>query len=96
MITISGFIVELLFDLAGEIIGHFIPERALETKFQKNINRLKEETWFGELEKDYRYEYIIYQNSRVKRFLSSEKNIKMITSMDEERDDFINLIKEEH
>jgi len=86
----------LLVDLAGEIIGHFIPERALETKFQKNINRLMKEPWFCELEKDFRYEYIIYQNSRVKRFLSSEKNIKMITSMDEERENFINLIREEH
>ena len=48
------------------------------------------------MEKDYRYEYIIYNNSKVKRFLSSEKNVKMITSMDEEKEKFISLVKEEH
>ena len=58
--------------------------------------RLKEEAWFSSLEKDYRYSYIIYQNSRVKRFLSSEKNVKMIISMDEEKERFINLVIEEH
>ena len=58
--------------------------------------RLKEEAWFSSLEKDYRYSYILYQNSRVKRFLSSEKNVKMIISMDEEKERFINLVIEEH
>jgi hypothetical protein len=58
--------------------------------------RLKQEAWFSSLEKDYRYSYIIYQNSRVKRFLSSEKNVKMIISMDEEKERFINLVIEEH
>jgi hypothetical protein len=81
-------------DLAGELAGHLIPSP--EAKFEKHINRLKEEAWFAELEKDYRYTYIIHQNRRVRRFLCSEKNIKLILSMDEEREKFINLIKEEH
>jgi hypothetical protein len=81
-------------DLAGELAGHLIPSP--EAKFEKHIIRLKEEDWFSELDKDYRYEYIIHQNRRVRRFLCSEKNIKLILSMDEEREKFINLVKEEH
>jgi hypothetical protein len=80
----------------GEIIGHFIPDLSPETKLEKNINRLKEEAWFAELEQDYRYGYIIHQNSKVKRFLKNERNVKMIISMDEEREKFVSLVKEEH
>jgi hypothetical protein len=87
-------IIDLLIYLAGEIIGHLIPERS--TKFEKHMNRLKEEAWFSELEKDYRYGYIINSNRAVKRSLNREKNIKMITSMDSERENFIRLVKEEH
>ncbi|MCQ6280625.1 hypothetical protein [Bacillus sp. EB600] len=91
-----SIIIDLLFDIAGEIIGHFIPDLSPKSKFEKHIIRLKEEAWFSSMEKDYRYSYIIYQNSRVKRFLSSEKNVKMIISMDEEKERFINLVIEEH
>ncbi len=89
-------VIELLLDLAGEIIEYFIPDQATESKFIKHIERLKEEEWFATLEKDYRYSYIIYQNRKVKRFLCNEKNVKMILSMDVEKENFINLVKEEH
>ena len=88
--------IDFLVDLAGEIIGHFLPELLPKTKFEKNITRLKEEDWFSALERDYRYAYIIYENRTIKRFLSNEKNVKMIISMDMERENFINLVKEEH
>ncbi len=81
-------------DLAGELVEHIIPSPA--AKFEKHIKRLKEETWFCELEKDYRYGYIIHQNRRVRRFLCNEKNIKLILSMDEGKERFIELVKEEH
>ncbi|RSK55636.1 hypothetical protein [Bacillus canaveralius] len=83
-------------NVAGEIIGHFIPNLSPATKFEKHIARLRDEAWFSELEQDYRYEYILYQNKKIKLFLSSEKNIKMITSMDVEKERFINLVKKEH
>jgi hypothetical protein len=60
------------------------------------MGRLKEEAWFSSLLLDFRYEYIIYNNNRVKRFLSSERNVKMILSMDVEKEKFITLVKEEH
>jgi hypothetical protein len=88
--------MDLLFDIASEIIGHFIPHLLSKSKFEKHIIRLREEDWFSSMEKDYRYEYIIHNNSKVKRFLSSEKNVKMITSMDDEKEKFISLVKEEH
>jgi hypothetical protein len=89
-------IIEILVDLAADIIGYIIPELAPKTKFEKNITRLKEEAWFASLEEDYRYGYIIYQNRTVKRFLGNNNNIKMILSMDEEKEKFIRLVKEEH
>ena len=89
-------IIEILIDLVAEIIGYFIPKLAPKTKFENNINRLKEEAWFSSLEEDYRYGYIIYQNRTVKRFLGNNNNVKMVLSMDEEREKFIRLVKEEH
>lgn len=94
--SISGFIIDLLVDIAGEIIEFLIPDRFSKSKFEKHLIRLREEDWFTSLEKDVRYAYIIHQNRKVRRFLSSEQNIKMITSMDFEREKFINLVKEEH
>lgn len=91
-----NLIIELLFDIAGEIIGHFLPDLSPKTKYEKNMIRLKEEPWFAALLEDYRYEYIIQQNSKVRRFLKNEKNVKMIISMDDERERFISLVKEEH
>ena len=93
---ISSFLFDLLIDLAGGVIEFFIPDWSPKSKFEKNIIRLREEDWFATLEKDVRYSYIIHQNRKVKRFLSNEKNIKMITSMDFERENFIHLVKEEH
>lgn len=87
-------ILGLLFDIAGEVIGFFIPNP--KTKFEKHIERLKEEEWFSSLLADYRYSYIIYENRKVRRFLSSERNLKMIISMDAEKENFIRLVKEEH
>jgi hypothetical protein len=94
--VISQFIIDLFLEFVGELVGHFIPDWSPESKFEKHIKRLKDEAWFSSLLEDYRYEYIIFQNSRVKRFLCNERNIKMITSMDEEREKFIRLVKEEH
>ncbi len=91
-----NFFVDLLIDIAGDIVGELIPDLSRDSKFEKHIKRLKEESWFSSLEKDYRYEYIIYQNSRVQRFLSSEKNLKLILTMEEEKEKFIHLVKEEH
>ncbi|WP_040203492.1 hypothetical protein [Neobacillus jeddahensis] len=96
MIFISSILIDLLFDIGGAIIELLIPDRAFNSKFEKNVSRLKEEDWFFTMTKDYRYHYIIYQNRKVRRFLANEKHVKMILSMDEERENFIRLVKEEH
>ncbi|MEH7439444.1 hypothetical protein V7182_18370 [Neobacillus drentensis] len=93
---ISNLLFDLLIDLAGGVIEFFLPDWSPKSKFEKHLIRLREEDWFTSLEMDVRYSYIIHQNRKVKRFLSIEKNIKMITSMDFERENFINLVKEEH
>lgn len=60
------------------------------------MKRLRVEAWFIALEKDWRYGYILQNNTKVKQFIRNEKNLKMVLSMDEERDNFIHLVKEEH
>ncbi|MFD0048038.1 hypothetical protein ACFVHQ_01650 [Actinomycetes bacterium NPDC127524] len=92
----GSFIIEFLFEIAVEAIFHWRPKRLREKILARHINRLRKEDWFYELERDYRYEYIISQNSRVRKFLSREKNIKLITNVDAEKDKFIKLIEEEH
>ncbi|SFC94033.1 hypothetical protein SAMN05443252_10939 [Bacillus sp. OV322] len=92
----GSFIIEFLFEIAVEAVFHWLPKRSREKILARHINRLRKEDWFCELERDYRYEYIICQNSRVRKFLSREKNIKLITNVDTEKDKFIKLIEEEH
>ncbi|MGG3471437.1 hypothetical protein ABES02_28710 [Neobacillus pocheonensis] len=88
--------IDIVIDIALELVGFFIPDFSPKSKFEKHIIRLTEEAWFSSLEQDYRYGYIIYNNKNVKRFLSNEKNVKMIISMDIEREKFISLVKKEH
>ena len=91
---IGDFIGELIGELLSGILNAIIPTS--KSKLEKNIGELRGEDWFSQLDKDVRYNYIIWYNKKVKRFLSNEKNIKMITSMDFERENFIHLVKEEH
>lgn len=93
---ISNFLMDLLGEVAGEIIGHFLPDSKMNSIFITNIERLKDEKWFSDLYEDYRYNYIICRDGKVRSFLSTEKSVKLLTSMEEERDEFIRLVKDEH
>jgi hypothetical protein len=84
---------EFIFGLIAEsFLFLFIPE----SKFEKNVEKLKQEDWFATLDKDYRYNYIIWNNKKVKRFLTSTNNLNMLLIDDLEQTKFTELIKKEH
>lgn len=86
--------IDFIIDLCGFILEAIIPTP--KSKLDRNMEELKEEDWFLELDKDVRYNYIIWQNKKVKRFLSKPENIKILKSCDEEREKFIQLVISEH
>jgi hypothetical protein len=86
-------LLEFIFGLIAEsFLLFFIPE----SKFEKNVEKLKQEDWFVTLNEDYRYNYFIWNNSKVKRFISKSNNLNMLLIDDVEQKKFIELIKQEH
>ncbi len=91
---IGDFIGELIGELLSGILNAIIPTS--KSKLEKNIGELRGEDWFSQLDKDVRYNYIIWYNKKVKRFLSNPENIKLLKSSEEERERFISLVIKEH
>ncbi|MCM3117705.1 hypothetical protein M3610_20750 [Neobacillus sp. MER 74] len=87
-------IADFIIDLIGALIEAMIPTP--KSKLEKNINELKEEEWFADLDKDVRYNYIIWHNNKVKRFLKKPENVKILKSSEWEREKFIQLVIKEH
>lgn len=87
-------IVDLIAYLLGSLLEWIIPTP--RTTLEKHIEELKSEEWFLQLDQDYRYNYIIWSNKKVKRFLSKPQNIKILKSNEEERVKFIRLVMKEH
>ncbi|MEH7308284.1 hypothetical protein [Neobacillus drentensis] len=94
MIIISDFIADLIGDLIGGVLEAIFPTP--KSKLEKNIDELREEEWFSQLDKDVRYHYIIWNNSKVKRYLKKPENIKVLKSSEDERGKFIHLVIKEH
>ncbi|WP_144550183.1 hypothetical protein [Bacillus sp. X1(2014)] len=91
---IVDFIVDVIGDLIGGLIEALIPTQ--KSKLEKHIDELKEEEWFADLDKDVRYNYIIWHNNKVKRFLKKPENVKILKSSEWEREKFIALVIKEH
>ncbi|MEH7076444.1 hypothetical protein [Neobacillus drentensis] len=91
---ISDFIGSLIGDLLGGLLEAIIPTS--KSKLEKNIDELRGEDWFFQLNQDVRYNYIIWHNHKVKRILKKPENIKLLKSSDEEREKFIELVIKEH
>lgn len=91
---ISDFIGDLIGELLSGLLNVIIPTS--KSKLEKNIGELRGEEWFSQLDKDYRYNYIIWNNKKVKRFLSKPEHIKLLKSSEEERESFIALVMKEH
>jgi len=85
--------LEFIFGLIGEtILYFFIPK----SKFEKNVDKLKQEDWFVTLDEDYRYNYIIWNNRKIKRYLIKSSNVDRLIENNQEQKKFIELIKKEH
>jgi hypothetical protein len=91
---IGDFVGELIGELLSGILNAIIPTS--KSKLEKNIGELRGEDWFSQLDKDVRYNYIIWYNKKVKRFLSKPENIKLLKSSEEGRERFIALVIKEH
>ena len=85
--------LEFIFGLIGEaFLFFFIPK----SKFEKNVDKLKQEDWFVTLEEDYRYNYIIWNNRKIKRYLIKSSNLDRLIENKQEQKEFTELIKQEH
>jgi hypothetical protein len=62
----------------------------------ENVEKLKQEEWFAALEEDFRYNYIIWNNRKVERYLASSTNLAMLLNDDQEQKKFTELIIQEH
>lgn len=93
METIFGAVVEFIF---GGILEPPWGNSAKERKLEKNIAALREEPWFAELEKDYRYGFIIRNNAELRRYLIKKDTVIRLTKHPEERDMFMTLVKQKH
>ena len=85
--------LEFIFGLIGEtILYFFIPK----SKFEKNVDKLKQEDWFVTLDEDYRYNYIIWNNRKIKRYLIKSSNVDRLIENNQEQKKFTELLKKEH
>ena len=91
---ISDFIGDLIGDLLGGLLEAIIPTS--RSKLEKNMDELRGEEWFLQLDNDIRYNYILWHNNKVKRILKKPENIKILKSSEEERRKFIELVIKEH
>jgi len=85
--------LEFIYGLIGEtFLYFFIPK----SKLEKNVDKLKQKDWFVTLEKDYRYNYIIWNNRKIKRYLIKSSNLENLIENEQVQKKFTELIKQEH
>lgn len=99
------FVLGILSRLAMWLLGSFFEEKlssVLEDsydpkkKLERQIGKLQGEHWFNELEADYRYGYIIWNNGKVEKYLSDDENISLLLKLPEAQMQFAQLVKGEH
>lgn len=85
--------VEFIIELGIEISSYFFtPKKRLE----KNVRILKTDPWFAELEDDFRYNHLIWNNRKVTRYLGLNSNIDKLLKHDDEKVKFKKLLTFEH
>ena len=85
--------VEVIVELLGYAFSYFVtPRRRLE----KNVELLKKEPWFAELEDDFRYNHIIWNNGKVIRYLALNSHIDKLLKDDDEKEKFKKMVTYEH
>ncbi|RLQ91546.1 hypothetical protein [Planomicrobium sp. Y74] len=85
--------VEFILEIMIEISSYFFtPKKRLE----KNIRLLKKDHWFAELEDDFRYNHLIWNNRKITRFLGVPNNVEKLIKDDDEKAKFKKLLTYEH
>ena len=101
----AAFVLGILTRLAAWLLGSFFEEKlsgVLEEsydpkkKLEQQIGKLHGEQWFNELEADYRYGYIIWNNSKVEKYLADDENISLLLKLPESQAEFSQLVIHEH
>lgn len=64
-----------------------------DIRFKSNIRRLKKEVWFKNLNDSAVYYEKIYQNQKLKDYLSQDNIVKKILEDEQEKEYLISLIK---
>jgi DNA-dependent RNA polymerase auxiliary subunit epsilon len=89
--------MSFLFEIITNMLLYgFIDLPFLKSKLEKNIEQLMKEKWFSDLYQDARFEYIISNNKKIKRFLVKSENVEQLIKDEKTRNEFITLVKDEH
>lgn len=100
-VFITGIITSVFKGLFGSWIeskiGNVLEDKLdIKKKLEKPIGTLRSEQWFADLENDYRYGYIIWNNSKVAAYLLNEENLPLLLKLPEEQENFKQLVMGEH
>lgn len=90
--------IEFILDFIAEFFRAYIlfsPSKK-DIKFVEHLHILLNEEWFHQLYNDYRYEYIIKFNKKVRKYLLNKENIDSLVREPKEKDSFVTWVKTEH
>lgn len=83
------FLGDILMGL-GEIIMAFSSTK--NTDFEE----LNKEEWFSQLYNDYRFRNVIQETWKIRRYLNKKENVQLLINHQQERENFIKWVKDEH
>jgi hypothetical protein len=84
--------MELFLEIISAIVFSLLPK----SKREKNMEKLKKEEWFLALWEDYRYGHILTHSKIIQRILGNTKLVEQLLTQNHEREQFIELVKQEH
>lgn len=85
--------VEFIIEMAWEIASYFFRSKK---RLEKNVRILKQDPWFAELENDFRYNHLIWNNRKVTRYLGLDHNVERLLKDDDEKVKFKKVLTYEH
>lgn len=85
--------VEFIMEMGVHVTSYFFTSRK---RLEQNIRTLKKEPWFAELEDDFRYNHMIWNNRKVMRYLALNNTVDKLIKDDNEKARFKKLLVYEH
>ena len=84
---------EIINESIAYVLSYFFTSRS---RLEKNVGVLKSEQWFVELEDDFRFNHLIWNNRKVMRYLGLNSNVDKLLKDDNEKVKFKKLLTYEH